>query len=225
MRNGEEMRYFVEEFLNGKLFGLYRFQTGEKGLIEQRWAGDGWIRDDDAKVITYLALGEGDVEEISRERAYELHPAAFDSPQAEIVLAGTEPSAKHEVATVTIEYVVIYIGSSIVGVSRGLQAFQAAEEFLQAKSNLGTAKCFHWWCQICKESPLQKGGRVEGHYIEASIPNVLKVSANQSVKWGWEDPKSEWAISRGRSAADEFKDLVDRKSRPNWKIYIKSYIA
>ena len=45
------------------------------------------------------------------------------------------------------------------------------------------------------------------------------------VQWIWENPESEWAISRGKSAAEEFQSLVDRKSRPNWKICIKTYIA
>lgn len=219
------MRYFVEEFLNGALYGLYRFETGENGLVEQRWTGKGWIRDDDAKVVTYLALGEGDLEEITRENAYELHPGAFDSEYAQTILPGIAPSAMHEGANSRPDYIVIYIGSSIVGVSRSYEAFQAAKSFLQAKSDAGRAKCFHWWCQPCKEDPLQTGSQVDGHYIEASIPNVLKISEGHEVKWGWENPQSDWARSRRKSAEDEFKSIVERKSRPNWKIYIKSFVA
>lgn len=219
------MRYFVEEFLDGALYSLYRFETGESGLVEQRWMGKGWIRDDDAKVITYLALGEGDLEEITGENARELHPAAFDSAHARTILPGKSPSALHEGANSRPDYIVIYIGSSIVGISRSYEAFQDAKNFLQEKSNAGRAKCFHWWCQPCKEAPLQSGDPVDGHYIEASIPNVLKISHGHDVKWGWEDPNSDWAQSRRRSAQEEFKSIVERKSRPNWKIYIKSFVS
>jgi hypothetical protein len=219
------MRYFVEEFLNGALYGLYRFEAGESGLVEQHWTGKGWIRDDDAKVVTYLALGEGDLEEITRENAHELHPAAFDSAHAQTVLPGTAPSAMHESANTRPDYIVVYIGSSIVGVSRSYEAYKAAKSFLQAKSDAGKAKCFHWWCEPCKDAPLQTGDEVDSHYIEVSIPNVLKISDGQEVKWGWEDPKSEWARSRRRTAADEFSSIVERKSRPNWKIYIRSFVS
>lgn len=218
------MRYFVQEILDGALHGLYRFEMGDSGLIEQQWMGRGWIRDDSAMVITHLALGGRSLEEVSRERAYELHPAAFDSPAANFVLPPKErqdfsDSKSH------FEYAVHYFGSSLVGVSYGLEAFNFALAFLQAKSDQGKAKCFHWWCEQCKKSPMVRGQAPEQHFLEISIPSVLKVSAGHQVHWTWADPESDWAKSRGTTAKEEFDSLVERKSRPNWKIYINSYLV
>ena len=117
----------------------------------------------------------------------------------------------------------IYLGSSIVGISADFDSYEAARSFLQEKSDAGKAKCFKWWCELCKEKPLEPGDSPLGHFIEVSIPNVLTISEGHEVQWIWEDPESEWAISRGVSATEEFQSLVDRKSRPNWKICINAY--
>lgn len=218
------MRYFAKEHLDGTIHGLLRFEVSESGLIEQYWTSEGWHRDDFAIIVGYLALGEGDLIELSADQAYVHMPAAFDSPTAHTVLSRATLPPNNERASSQLAYSVVYIGSSLIGFSSGLPAFEAARIFLQEKSSKGKAKCFHWWCNQCKEKPIAEGDSPVGHFIEVSIPNVLSISEGQRIKWEWEDPKSEWAISRGTTAQEEFQSLVDRKSRPNWKIHIQSYL-
>lgn len=218
------MRYFAKESFDGSLHGLYRFEVSDTGLIEQYWTNDGWHRDDFAVIVGYLALGEGDLTELTRDQAYLHKPSAFDSPQAHTVLTRAILPPNNERASSQLAYSVVFIGSSLVGFSSGLPAFEAARIFLQEKSNKGKAKCFHWWCEQCKVKPLAEGDSPVGHFIEVSIPNVLSISEDQRVKWTWANPESEWAKSRGTNAKEEFQSLVDRKSRPNWKVYIQSYL-
>lgn len=217
------MRYFAKENFEGELRGLYRFQVDEKGLREQYWTPEGWHHDDDAVIVEYLALGEGDLTEITLEVAQAHKPEAFNSSNANKDLPR---SAAPKVKPIfrKVEYRVAYFGSSLVGFSYGYEAYEAALKFLQEKSDNGKAKCFHWWCETCKSEELTQGDSPVGHFIEVSIPNVLLISKGQEVDWHWEDPEAEWAKSRGIAAADEFQSLVDRKSRPNWKIKIESYI-
>lgn len=217
------MRYFAKENFEGELRGLYRFQVDENGLCEQYWTPEGWCHDDDADIVEYLALGEGDLTEISLEVAQAHMPEAFNSPNAEVILPRGERATSKRIYR-KVEYRVVYFGSSLVGFSYGYGAYEAALKFLQEKSDQGKAKCFHWWCKECKEKPLAQGDSPESHFIEVSIPNVLSISDGQEVDWQWEDPNSEWAQSRGTTAKDEIQSLVDRKSRPNWKIMIESYI-
>lgn len=217
------MRYFARETFDGSLHGLYRFEVTDENFIEQYWTAAGWHRDDDATIVGYLVLGEGDLTEISEEVARAHMPDAFESKNAKVILPQTVSSSSPESTSNGVRYRVIYLGSSIVGISADFDSYEAARTFLQEKSDAGKAKCFKWWCELCKEKPLEPGDSPLGHFIEVSIPNVLTISEGHEVQWIWEDPESEWAISRGVSAAEEFQSLVDRKSRPNWKICINAY--
>ena len=219
------MRYFAKESFEGSLHGLYRFEATEDSFVEQYWTTAGWHRDDDAKIVGYLALGEGDLTELSESVARSHMPVAFDSENANVILPQTNISSSDEPTNKQVYYKVVYLGSSIMGFSFDFDSYESALAFLQKKSNEGKAKCFKWWCEICKDKPLETGDSPTGHFIEVSIPNVLTISKGHDVQWIWENTESEWAISRGISAAEEFKSLVDRKSRPNWKICIKTYIA
>jgi hypothetical protein len=219
------MRYFARETFGGSLHGLYRFEATANSFVEQYWTAAGWHRDDDAKIVGYLALGEGDLKELSESVARSHMPGAFDSENASVILPQTYISSPDKPASIEVFYKVVYLGSSIVGLSFDFDSYESARTFLQEKSNKGKAKCFKWWCEICKEKPLEPGDSPLGHFIEVSIPNVLTISNGRDVKWIWENPESEWAVSRGKSAAEEFQSLVDRKSRPNWKICINTYLA
>jgi len=217
------MRYFATETIDGSLRGLYRFEVTDDSLIEQYWTAAGWHRDDDATIVGYLALGEGDLTEITETVARAHMPVAFESKNANVLLPQSISSSSNESTNNEVRYRVIYVGSSLVGISSGLDSYESARTFLQEKSDEGKAKCFKWWCEICKEKPLELGDSPLGHYIEVSIPNVLTISKGHEVQWIWENPESEWAVSRGVSAAEEFQSLLDRKSRPNWKIFINAY--
>ena len=116
-------------------------------------------------------------------------------------------------------YGLILSGSSIFGIIRDKEIWEKSYSFLNAKSMQGKLKCFIWWCNACKISPLVLGGDPCNHVIKISIPNVLKLIDEFDVQWEWKDPQSEWAISAG-SANESFRDLVARKSRPNWVIEI-----
>jgi glycerate kinase len=59
------MRYFAKETIDGSLHGLYRFEVTDDSFIEQYWTAAGWHRDDDATIVGFLALGEGDLTEIT----------------------------------------------------------------------------------------------------------------------------------------------------------------
>lgn len=218
------MRYFAKKYADGSLHGLYRMAIGDEGFIQQYWTEDGWHRDDFAVIVSYLALGEGDLTEITEVQARNHLPAAFNSPNAQTLLQLTTIPPMHERANAALSYRVLYFGSSLVGVSFGLQSFEKARTFLQAKSDKGSAKCFHWWCSKCKEQPFANGDSPVDHVISVSIPNVLAISEGQQVKWIWGDPESEWVKSRTNTPEQEFQSLVDRKSRPNWKVLIQPYL-
>ena len=114
-------------------------------------------------------------------------------------------------------YALILSGSSIFGIIRDKKIWEKSYSFLNAKSMQGKLKCFIWWCNACKISPLVLGGDPCNHVIKISIPNVLKLIDGFGVQWEWKDPQSEWAIG---TANESFRDLVARKSRPNWVIEI-----
>jgi hypothetical protein len=218
------MRYFARENFDFSIHGLYRFEVSESGLIEQYWTTAGWHRDDAAKIVGYLAMGEGDLIELSLEAAMAHMPDAFNSPYANTIIQ-SPPIAEHlDRQKVEVIYRVTYIGSSLVGFSYGADAFEAARSFLQAKSDKGSAKCFHWWCETCKEKPFVAGDSPVDHFIAVSIPNVLAISQGHQVKWQWDNPESEWVKSRANTPEQEFQSLVNRKSRPNWKVIIQRYL-
>lgn len=219
------MRYFARENFDGSVSGLYRFEVGENAIIEQYWLDDGWHHDERARVVGWLILGENDLKELSFEEALAHRPEAFNSPSAEVVHPRVIQRGEDGTGDDFDEphFQVVFIGSSLIGVSYGLQAFESAQTFLQAKSDAGKAECFKWWCSRCKVSPMQVGDSPEGHFIEVSIPNVLKISEGHEIIWTWDDPNSEWVKSRTTTPSEEFQSLVDRKSRPNWKVYIQRY--
>lgn len=218
------MRYFANEDFDGNLRELFRFQVNESGLQEHRWTPEGRAHDEDAEIVAYLALGDGDLTEITEDVARAHKPDAFNSDLANTVLPRTPGNAINKPIFRKVQYRVIFLGSSLVGFSYDYDAYKAAEEFLQGRSDQGRAKCFHWWCKTCTEKPLAKGESPIGHVIEVSIPNVLAISEGYKVDWHWEDPDSEWAKSRGTTAAEEFQSLVDRKSWPNWKVILQQYV-
>ena len=116
-------------------------------------------------------------------------------------------------------YELIISGSSIFGIIRDKKIWEKSYSFLIAKSMNGKLNCFIWWCDACKISPLVLGGDPCNHVIKISIPNVLKLIDGFDVQWEWKDPQSEWAIKSG-TANVSFRDIVARKSRPNWVIEI-----
>ena len=116
-------------------------------------------------------------------------------------------------------YELIISGSSIFGIIRDKKIWEKSYSLLNAKSMHGKLKCFIWWCDSCKISPLVLGGDPCNHVIKISIPNVLKLIDGFDVQWEWKDPQSEWAIKSG-TANESFRDIVARKSRPNWVIEI-----
>lgn len=218
------MRYFAKENADSSLQDLFRMAIGDEGFVQQYWTEDGWHRDDFAEIVSYLALGEGDLTEISEVQARSHLPAAFESPNAQTVVQHSSIPLMHERASATLSYRVLYFGSSLVGVSFGFQSFEKARTFLQGKSDKGSAKCFHWWCSKCKEQPFAKGDSPVDHVISVSIPNVLAISQGEQVRWFWHDPESDWVKSRTNTPEQEFHSLVDRKSRPNWKVLIQPYL-
>jgi hypothetical protein len=65
------MRYFVKMGVD-KPFNLYRFEMPQ----EQRWFSDkGW--QDSNKISAYLAIGEGDYDEVTEQLARQSFPEAF----------------------------------------------------------------------------------------------------------------------------------------------------
>jgi hypothetical protein len=115
---------------------------------------------------------------------------------------------------------VIFVGSSLLGVMTGDDNFLQSFGFLQKKSNEGKLQCFHWWCEECKTNPLKKGATPINHLVKISFPNVLKLIGDYKVQWKWEEPESEWAKSQG-SPIEQFKKLVTKNSRPNWKVLVR----
>lgn len=219
------MRYFARENLDSSISGLYRFELSENAIVEQYWLPDGWHHDDESRVVGWLILGEHDLRELTLEEAMAHRPDAFSSPNSEtvhsrVIQRGEDGTGEDFDDP---KFQLIFIGSSLIGATFSKSAFEAAREFLQMKSDDGKLVCFKWWCELCKVEPMQKGDDPEGHFIEVSIPNVLKMSEGHQIQWSWENPESEWAVSRGVSPSEEFQSLVDRKSRPKWKVLLKRY--
>ena len=140
----------------------------------------------------------------------------------EIKAKGGSIDIVHEIPEVEIPktHRVIFVGSSLVGVMTGDDNFLQAFGFLQKKSNEGKLQCFHWWCEECKTNPLKKGATPINHLVKISFPNVLKLIGDYKVQWEWEEPESEWAKSQG-SPIEQFKKLVTKNSRPNWKVLVR----
>ena len=71
------MRYFVRLGADGEAVSLYRFALPENSILEERWTNDGWVDNPDADIARYLALGEGEYQEISEDVATQIFPTAF----------------------------------------------------------------------------------------------------------------------------------------------------
>ena len=74
----DSMRYFAKLGAENKAINIYRFMPVENSIIEDYWSPQGWKHDQDAEIVGYLALGEGDFTEISEEVARKIFPKAFD---------------------------------------------------------------------------------------------------------------------------------------------------
>ena len=194
------MRYFVKMDLNIP-YSLYRFQMPH----EQHWLPDrGWR--DSNKISAYLAIGEGDYDEITEELARKTFPAAFQDNDAPAQLFNSD-------------YRVLLSGSSIIGVIDSSESWLKAQQFLVKKFRDEKVHCFRWWCKECEKFPLVFEEDIPGHVIKITFPNVLKLTADLKVKWVWQDPNSEWARNNG-TAPDAFNTLVVNKSRPKWVVVI-----
>ena len=75
----DSMRYFAALGANNEAINIYRFMRGETGMIEDYWSPQGWKHDQDAEIVGYLALGQGEFTEISEEVARKIFPHAFTS--------------------------------------------------------------------------------------------------------------------------------------------------
>ncbi len=74
------MRYFASLGDGNKALNLFRFERGESGMIEDYWTPQGWKKDKDADIVRYLALGEGDFQEVTEEVARQIFPDVFSEP-------------------------------------------------------------------------------------------------------------------------------------------------
>lgn len=73
----DSMRYFAKLGANNQAINIYRFMPAENRMIEDYWSPQGWKHDQDAEIVGYLALGEGEFTEISEEVARKIFPHAF----------------------------------------------------------------------------------------------------------------------------------------------------
>jgi len=73
----DSMRYFAALGANNQAINIYRFMPAESKMIEEYWSPQGWKHDQDAEIVGYLALGEGEFTEISEEVARKIFPEAF----------------------------------------------------------------------------------------------------------------------------------------------------
>jgi len=112
-------------------------------------------------------------------------------------------------------------GSSIIGQSFGLDAFNEANKFLSDLSVKGRLKCRTQWCRACSMYNLNLADSVAGHVIQISFSNIIKLSEILDFEWEWERPESDWAKSNG-TASQAFNGLIKSKSKPVWYVQIQS---
>jgi hypothetical protein len=112
---------------------------------------------------------------------------------------------------------VAIIGSSFVGLIEGVEKLAAVYKFMEARLNAGKLKCQTSWCLACETIPLRLGENPLDHVVKISLPTILDLLKIVEVEWMWAWPDDEWALSHGK-APDHFKELVERKSRPNFVI-------
>ena len=207
---------------------LQEAPVGIMPMLVNDWGGDEW----DGVVAQLLSQMDEREKEADGERKgnYEITKSVEDGgesnqldPAAKQINPRTNDSVENRYRGKSVNspdnYELILSGSSIFGIIRDKKIWEKSYSFLNAKSVQGKLKCFIWWCKACKRSPLVLGGDPCNHVIKISIPNVLKLIDGFDVQWEWKDPQSEWAISAG-TANESFRDLVARKSRPNWVIEI-----
>ncbi|MFZ4064649.1 MAG: hypothetical protein ACOYK0_06725 [Candidatus Nanopelagicaceae bacterium] len=226
------MRYFTKAIIDGKAYGLYRFEVQADRIVEEYWTTNGWAWDKEARIVGYLSICEPDLEEINEDVARKYFPQAFelsDSTTQQTALSqkaidGQRADADLQSGEDLTEYRVLVTGSSIFAIMSGKQDYDKVLQFLNEKSAKGKLECFKWWCEECKKEPLNDASGPENHVLKISFPNVLKLIQGGQIDWNWKDPDSEWAINHG-TAEEEFQDLVDRKSRPKWVILIARYVG
>jgi hypothetical protein len=164
---------------------------------------------------------------VGKKKYFKMPEGFFDSTKAEQskfiekVIESIAPEGQGEKTRSPIRYRVHLSGSSIFGTLSDLDDYNRAQNLLQEKLDQGKLECFKWWCKECDVIPLATGSKPDKHVLKISIPNVLKIIADNKVDWKWKDPKSDWAKSHGE-AKDSFADLVKRKSRPNWVVQISA---
>lgn len=76
-RRYSRMRYFASLGDGNKALNIFRFERGETGMIEDYWTPNGWKKDEDAEIVRYLALGEGDFQEVTEDVARQIFPDVF----------------------------------------------------------------------------------------------------------------------------------------------------
>lgn len=241
------MRYFAKQGAGGVAINIYRFEVGKETITEDYWTKTGWKQDQDAEVAGYLALGEGDFTEVSESVAREIFPDAFlnvyeveeKRPQFfKIPQDAFSSDEKLDAVAKSIassmwaneqvpssegrrlnRYQVVFSGSSLIGVSDGIDNYKKCHEFLEQASKQGKLKCFVHWCEQCKVEPMKKGVDPSLHVVKISFPNVIKLIEGSKVQWRWKDADSEFAKSKG-NPSKHFKSLVDTESKPNWVVRI-----
>jgi len=72
------VRYFAKLGANNQAINIYRFMPAENKMIEDYWSPQGWKYDQDAEIVRYLTLGEGEFTEISEEVARKIFPMVFE---------------------------------------------------------------------------------------------------------------------------------------------------
>lgn len=194
------MRYFAKLGANQEPINLYRFERGENEMVEDYWSSSGWKRDDDADVVGYLALGEGDFSEITEELARKTFPHAFEGNQLNLD-AGPEvqkrfydlsndekPLSYKELEKVAQEiwenemfhksqeakelnYKMNIQGASVIVQAWGFENFFLTLHQVQKLHAKGQIKCWKSVCKACRLYNIDKN--------QSLIHHVMKISASQ----------------------------------------------
>lgn len=109
------------------------------------------------------------------------------------------------------------VGGSLVSPIVGKEQISAVAAFMNSRLESKKLKCKTSWCAVCKTKTLSIGDNPLLHVLQISLPIILELQKVVDLDWHWEDPEGDWAKSHGK-ASDNFQELVDRKSRPNFVI-------
>jgi hypothetical protein len=108
-------------------------------------------------------------------------------------------------------------GSSFIGLIEGEERIATVAKFMNSRLVAGKLKCKTSWCAACKTKILSVGDNPLLHVLQISLPIILELQKVVNLDWEWAEPEGDWAKSHGK-ASDNFQELVDRKSRPNFVI-------